>query len=95
MARRRSSASRRSSSASSGARSPSARAPRARTDGKVDVQCPQCGAAYRVGQDMLDQKIECADCHRVFFAKSTPGRRVQKPDYTKAYVGLGIALHHR
>ncbi|MCK5941853.1 MAG: hypothetical protein KAI24_07805, partial [Planctomycetes bacterium] len=55
------------------------------------MQCPQCGAAYRVGQDMLDQKIECADCHRVFFAKSTAGRRVQKPDYTKAYVGFGIA----
>jgi len=40
---------------------------------------------------MLDEKIECADCHRVFFAKTTAGRRVQKPDYTKHYVGFGIA----
>jgi DNA-directed RNA polymerase subunit RPC12/RpoP len=94
VARRRSSASRRSSSsARSGARSStSSQRPRARTDGKVDIQCPQCGAAYRVGEDMLDEKIECADCHRVFFAKTTAGRRVQKPDYTKAYVGFGIAV---
>jgi hypothetical protein len=41
---------------------------------------------------MLEQKIECADCHRVFFAKTTAGRRVQKPDYTKAYVGFGIGI---
>lgn len=39
---------------------------------------------------MLDEKIECAACHRVFFAKTTAGRRVQKPDHTKAYVGFGI-----
>lgn len=95
MARRRSSASRRSSTSTrSGARSSSSsssRQPRARTDGKVDIACPQCGAAYRVKEEMLDQKIECADCHRVFFAKTTAGRRVQKPDYTKAYVGFGVA----
>jgi len=40
---------------------------------------------------MLDEKIECSQCYRVFFAKSTAGRRVQKPDHTKAYVGFGVA----
>ena len=102
MARRRPSASRRSGSsrasstrtgsgrAGSARAGASARSARARADGKVDIQCPQCGAGYRVKEEMLEQKIECADCHRVFFAKSTAGRRVQKPDYTKAYVGVGV-----
>ena len=39
---------------------------------------------------MLDSKIECTECHRVFFAKTTAGKRVQAPDYTKAYIGFGV-----
>ena len=64
--------------------------PKVGRDGKVDVGCPQCGAQYRVAADKLDSKIECADCHRVFFAKSTAGKRVAAPDYTKAYIGFGV-----
>lgn len=63
-----------------------------RTDGKVDISCPQCGAAYRVAEEMLDQKIECTECHRVFFAKTTAGKRAKPPDHTKVYVGFGIAI---
>ena len=40
---------------------------------------------------MLDEKIECSECHRVFFAKSTAGKRVAAPDHTKAYIGFGVA----
>ncbi|CAN0498904.1 unnamed protein product, partial [Discosporangium mesarthrocarpum] len=65
--------------------------PRARTDGKIDVSCPQCAAQYRVTSEMLESKIECSECHRVFFPKTTAGKRVAPPDYTKAYVGFGVA----
>lgn len=65
-------------------------APRARTDGKIDVQCPQCAAAYRIPAENLDAKIECRECHRVFFAKTTAGRKVKPPDNTKMYVGIGV-----
>ncbi len=41
---------------------------------------------------MLDEKIECSECHRVFFVKSTAGKRVVAPDYTKAYVGIGVVI---
>ncbi|MCB9878230.1 MAG: hypothetical protein H6835_11585 [Planctomycetes bacterium] len=41
-------------------------------------------------QDALDQKFECPECHRVFFPKTTAGKRVQAPDYTKAYLGFGL-----
>lgn len=99
MARRYSSSSRRRSGSSSRASSASgasagagsSRARRAAApNGKVNIACPQCGTAYRVGQDMLDSKIECTECHRVFFAKTTAGKRVQAPDYTKAYIGFGV-----
>ncbi len=70
----------------------SSRAPRERTDGRVDVACPQCGAQYRVAKDALDQKLECGDCHRVFFPKTTAGKRVAAPDYTKTYVGIGVGV---
>ena len=40
---------------------------------------------------MLDEKIECSECHRVFFAKSTAGKRVAAPDHTKAYIGFGVS----
>ncbi len=54
------------------------------------MQCPQCAAQYRIAGDKLDTKIECSECHRVFFAKTTVGKRVQAPDNTKVYVGFGI-----
>ena len=40
---------------------------------------------------MLDEKIECTECHRVFFVKSTAGKRVAAPDHTKTYIGFGVA----
>ena len=63
MARRRPSAYRRSGSSRAGssrtsAASRTSRTPRARADGKIDIQCPQCGAGYRVKEEMLDEKIE-------------------------------------
>ncbi|MFN9331454.1 MAG: hypothetical protein ACK6D1_02540 [Planctomycetota bacterium] len=73
-------------------RSSSSRAPRERADGRVDVACPQCGAQYRVTKEALDEKLECGDCHRVFFPKTTAGKRVAPPDYTKTYVGVGVAV---
>jgi len=41
---------------------------------------------------MLDEKIECSECHRVFFAKTTAGKRVAAPDHTKVYIGFGVAI---
>ena len=40
---------------------------------------------------MLDEKLECAQCYRVFTPKAGVGRRVQKPDHTKTYIGFGVA----
>jgi hypothetical protein len=76
--------------AASRSSSTSRRGPRPRTDGKVDVQCPQCAATYRIAEEMLDSKIECGECHRVFFAKTTAGKKVKPPDNTKLYVGIGV-----
>lgn len=83
---------RRPTAATSSTRSKSAagRAGGARSDGRVDAPCPQCGTRYRVTKEALEQKIECQECHRVFFPKTTAGKRAQGQDYTKAYVGFGI-----
>lgn len=77
------------SRSSSSARGKSAGA-RARTDGKVDVSCPQCGAEFRIPSDHLSEKLECSECHRVFIPKTTVGKRGKPPDHTKVYVGFGI-----
>lgn len=78
------------STARHGERNKSGRgAPRPRSDGKVDVFCPQCAAQFRVAADALDQKIQCTECHRTFFPKTAVGKRRQAPNYTKAYVGFG------
>jgi hypothetical protein len=79
------------SRSSSSARGPGAGA-KGRSDGKVDVSCPQCGVQYRLAADQLEEKIECGDCHRVFFPKTTAGKRIKPPDYTKVYVGFGIGI---
>jgi hypothetical protein len=73
-------------------RSSSSRAARERADGRVDVACPQCGAQYRVTKEALEEKLECGDCHRVFFPKTTAGKRVAAPDYTKTYIGVGVGV---
>jgi hypothetical protein len=91
VARRQSAASRSSASSSRPGAGRSA-GPRARTDGRVDVSCPQCAAAYRIGEELLDTKIECTECHRVFFAKTTAGKKTKPPDYTKVYVGFGVGI---
>ncbi len=65
-------------------------APKVRSDGKVDVSCPQCGTRYRVSEENLDSKIECQECHRVFFAKTTAGKRARTQDNSKVYIGFGI-----
>lgn len=59
-------------------------------DGKVRVSCPQCGTLFRVAEDVLDSKIECSECHRVFLARNTVGKRVAPPSHTKAYAIFGV-----
>jgi len=79
----------RSSSSSRSKSNVPARGPKVRTDGKVDVSCPQCATRYRVAEESLDSKIECQECHRVFFAKTTAGKRVAAPNNTKNYLLFG------
>lgn len=43
-----------------------------------------------MSQEALDEKLECQECHRVFFPKTTAGKRANPQDYTKVYVGFGI-----
>lgn len=70
-------------------------APKVRSDGKVDVHCPQCGAHYRVAEQALDAKIECTECHRTFFAKTAVGKRARPKDNSKTYLifaGVGVLI---
>jgi hypothetical protein len=62
----------------------------ARLDGRLDVSCPQCGTRYRVAEDLLEQKLECQECHRVFFPQTTVGKRIKPPSNTGTYVMFGI-----
>ncbi len=86
MTRRRTSA----SSSSSSRAAAGGRASKVRSDGKVDISCPQCGTKYRITEENLDAKIECRECHRVFFGKTTVGKRARTQDNSKAYIGFGI-----
>ena len=93
MSRREPSASRSSSSSRAGKGTAGGRAPKVRTDGKVDVNCPQCGTQYRIAADNLDAKIECQECHRVFFGKTAVGKRAKTQDNSKTYMIFGgVAL---
>lgn len=59
------------------------------------MQCPQCGTQYRVTEESLDQKLECASCHRTFFPKAMVGKRAKAQDHTKTYVifgGVAVAV---
>jgi hypothetical protein len=89
VARRPSSAASRSQSSRAGR---SGAAPRARSDGKIDIYCPQCGAHFRLPGDQLESKVTCTECTRTFFAKTAAGKRAPKPDNTKVYVGLGLTV---
>lgn len=83
------------SRSSSKSRAGGGRGPKVRTDGKVDVSCPQCGTTYRIADTALDQKLECVECHRVFFPKTTVGKRAKTQDNTKTYLifgGVALAL---
>ena len=62
----------------------------ARLDGRLDVSCPQCGTRYRVAEEVLEQKLECRDCHRIFFPMTTVGERITPPSRTGTYVLFGI-----
>ncbi|HEX5052179.1 MAG TPA: hypothetical protein VFZ65_10435 [Planctomycetota bacterium] len=78
-------------SARSGGSRAGARGAAAAREGKVDVNCPQCGVTYRIAEEKLDSKIECTECHRVFFAKAIVGKRAKPPDHTKTYILFGVA----
>lgn len=90
VARRPASSSRNSDRGKSGRSGAGRPGPRARTDGKLDVFCPQCSAQFRVAADALDQKIQCTECHRTFFAKTAVGKPRKQKDYTKTYVLFGV-----
>lgn len=89
MTSRRSSASR-SSASRAAAGGKSSRAPKARSDGKVDCSCPQCGTRYRVLEEQVSLLIECGECHRSFKPMTTVGKRAKGQDHTKVYVGFGV-----
>jgi len=61
-------------------------------DGKVLAGCPQCGEQLLVKAELLDEKIECPSCHRVFFPRKTAGQRVKRPDHSKTYMVFGGAV---
>ncbi len=67
----------------------SARGARPRTDGKVDVSCPQCATQYRIAAEAIDDKMECVECHRTFFPKTMVGKRAKAQDNTKTYLLMG------
>lgn len=90
MARRDPSSSSRSSAQSKRPSSSSRSGGRPRNDGKVDIFCPQCGAQYRIAEEAFDTKVECSQCHRVFFPKAGATKRPKAKDYTKAYMGFGV-----
>jgi hypothetical protein len=48
----------------------------------------------RVRSDVLDDNIECSECHRVFIPRKALGRRVARPDHSKAVLGIvaGVAV---
>ncbi|MFM1871379.1 MAG: hypothetical protein RL398_801, partial [Planctomycetota bacterium] len=88
---RRPSASRSSASRSASGKA-AARAPKARTDGKVDCSCPQCGTRYRVLEEQVSVLIECSQCHRSFKPMTTVGKRARGQDHTKIYIGFGVGI---
>lgn len=92
MAKRPSAGSRSPSSRRSRTRSRSGSTARARSDGKVDIYCPQCAAHYRIPETSVDSKVQCTQCKRTFFAKTTAGKRTKAPDNTKVYVGFGVGV---
>ncbi|MHC4077697.1 MAG: zinc ribbon domain-containing protein [Planctomycetota bacterium] len=50
--------------------------PRVGRDGKVQIACPNCQAAYRLMPEHMDSKVKCTQCHRVFFpGAATGGKR--------------------
>lgn len=87
---RRDPASRSSSSSSRSSARNRGAGPRTRSDGKVDIYCPQCAAHFRIDVANIEAKVTCSECSRTFFAKSTLGKRTKGQDYTKVYVGLGV-----
>ncbi|MEC7584719.1 MAG: hypothetical protein VYE77_10400 [Planctomycetota bacterium] len=92
MAKRPSAGSRSASSRRSRTRPRSGSTARARTDGKIDIYCPQCAAHYRIPETSVDSKVQCTQCKRTFFAKTTAGKRTKAPDNTKVYIGFGVGV---
>ncbi len=89
MARRDAPSSSRSTTTRQGATRAATRQSR---DGKLDIHCPQCGAHYRIPEEALETKLQCADCKRTFFPKAVAGKKPKAPDHTKVYLGFGAAV---
>ena len=63
-----------------------------RSDGKIDVFCPNCAQQFRIAPENLDAKITCTQCTRVFFARTTAGKRPRPKDYTKIYFAIAAGV---
>jgi len=62
----------------------------ARSDGKVDIFCPNCTAQYRVAPEKLAARIECTQCHHVFMARTAVSRRTPKTNHNTIYAALAV-----
>lgn len=98
-ARRRKSASSLSRSSTprtrSGSREPAEKALKADRDGRYQVVCPKCSAAYRVPEDFLDERMTCKSCKSVFTPRTVLSkvRRPRKKDYSGLVAaGVGAVL---
>jgi hypothetical protein len=63
-----------------------------RTDGKIDVFCPNCAQQFRIAPENLEVKITCTQCTRTFFAKTTAGKRPRPKDYGKVYFAIAAGV---
>lgn len=63
-----------------------------RSDGKIDVFCPNCTQQFRIAPENLDAKITCSQCTRTFFAMTTAGKRPVPKDYSKVYFAIAAGV---
>lgn|GEM_PF-5762473 len=71
-------------SSSRASTSRSARSPGGRGGGRkrnipaVEVHCPNCGAEYKVAENMLEKRVQCRRCGRVFVPQNLLRKRQRK-----------------